>query len=365
MEHLTNRDLNELRARRLSADRLATVSEHLLACRACRSLAEEAFHFENSVREFQAALEHQPLVDEQHPVEELPWFIDGRLDSPARLKIERHLSICGVCSEEVQDLRRWAIQIDRSDSRRTLKRLSLLAAAIAICVLLGWSAWRPLLVAPEAQRPAVAAGRQQLASPSPRSVALRREWQDLVSNALQTGRVPFPADLRELSRSDTYRGDPEPAAPGEAVHPSATAVDDPVPDFSWPAIEGDTYEVVVTDGGTEVAKSPRLSAPRWRPVAPLERGKTYQWQIVAQGAGGMRILPGRPAPPAVFRVLTAVQHREIRDARREHPENHLLAGLLYARAGVVDLAREQLALYAESDRSPVARRLLRDLDDPR
>ena len=59
----------------------------------------------------------------------------------------------------------------------------------------------------------------------------------------------------------------------------------------------------------------------------------------------------------MFHVLDEAAWREIEEAKRLLPNNHLLAGVLYAHAGVRDRAVEELR--ASSD--PAAASLLREI----
>jgi hypothetical protein len=60
---------------------------------------------------------------------------------------------------------------------------------------------------------------------------------------------------------------------------------------------------------------------------------------------------------AVFRLLDRRAHDDLVEARRRFPEDHLLLGVLYARYGIRDRAREELTRYANEVGTDRARAL--------
>jgi len=64
---------------------------------------------------------------------------------------------------------------------------------------------------------------------------------------------------------------------------------------------------------------------------------------------GTSIIPAPPAPQAMFRVLDEPSAREIAEARIRFPNDHLLLGILYARAGVQQSAAEELEAAQTSE----------------
>ncbi|HEY6137919.1 MAG TPA: hypothetical protein VI670_09170, partial [Thermoanaerobaculia bacterium] len=167
-----------------------------------------------------------------------------------------------------------------------------------------------------------------------------------------TGRVEIPAGIRALAADDAVRGTTAKAAPRVTVTPSATAIDDVQPRLRWSDAGADAYEPAIYEGDREIARGPRQRQTSWLCPRPLERGTTYRWQVIAVRGRQTSVIPAPPAPPAVFRVIDAKQHDELRRAAAEHPHNDLLLGVLSARAGLVDRAREHLARYAAATRSP-------------
>lgn len=110
-----------------------------------------------------------------------------------------------------------------------------------------------------------------------------------------------------------------------------------------------------------VATSPRLPGNSWTPP-PLKRGGVYSWQVKAVKDGREFISPRPPASQAKFRVLDSATLNELQQARRAYGSSHLLLGLLYARAGLLDEAeREFGALQKANPDSAQARRLLGEI----
>ena len=69
--------------------------------------------------------------------------------------------------------------------------------------------------------------------------------------------------------------------------------------------------------------------------------------------------PRPPAPQARFRILDQAKADELANARREYASSHLALGLLYAEAGLLKEAEEELrALQTANPDSEIARSLL-------
>lgn len=188
-------------------------------------------------------------------------------------------------------------------------------------------------------------------TPAPKS-----PWDSLLAEVRRSRKLPLPSDIREFAAEDTFRGGSNDER-ATRVSPSATAVEDQRPEFRWPRVEGASYSVTVADTSTVVAESPRLETARWRSNVALARGKVYSWQVKIEKADETLVMPAPPSPPALFRIVTATDQAELERARKERPDDHLLLGVLYARAGVVDHARREL----EASEDPLAGELLKQL----
>lgn len=136
------------------------------------------------------------------------------------------------------------------------------------------------------------------------------------------------------------------------------------PTFRWSELEGATgYVVEVYDAGFNlVASSPRLDARTWSAPQTLARGKVYSWQVTAFKDGQEIKSPRPPAPQARFRILDRAKADELARARRAYPSSHLTLGLLYARAGLLKEAEQELRLLQRANPdSEIARGLLRQV----
>ena len=90
----------------------------------------------------------------------------------------------------------------------------------------------------------------------------------------------------------------------------------------------------------------------------LPRGRTYTWQVVAESAGRRLVAPAPPEPDVRFRVLDA-SRAEALSAARSRRASHLVLGVLYAEAGLIDDAhRELLALHRDNPASRTAEALV-------
>ena len=152
------------------------------------------------------------------------------------------------------------------------------------------------------------------------------------------------------------------------VAPVSTAVESDRPTFRWQPLNGARgYQVLVSDpvrGYREVEASPETSATTWSPSRPLARGRTYVWQVVARTRTGEVKAPAPDEPEARFNVLEQDRADALAQARERYTGRHLVLGLLYYEAGVVDRAREHLeALVADNPASTEARSLLASVQE--
>ena len=188
--------------------------------------------------------------------------------------------------------------------------------------------------------------------------------EQTIKDALQNGRVPLPPSLREL------RGGPTGTLMGDArtgfklLAPVGVVIESAQPNFRWSALEGAaSYIVTVYDSSlTEVAASGPLTTTRWTVPKALARGRTYVWQVRAIKDGREVVAPPPAGSRIKFNVLEHAKVEEVERARRSHAKSHLVMGLVYAEAGLLDeAAREFDALLKDNPQSPIARRLLQSL----
>jgi hypothetical protein len=190
--------------------------------------------------------------------------------------------------------------------------------------------------------------------------------QQRVKTALTTQTVQTPKALKELSDSSGAIMGSSTGAAFALLSPIGKLVASDRPTFRWqPLGRSVNYQVTITDPEAsyrEVAASPALSGTKWVVDHPLERGRIYTWQVTARTEGGEIKAPAPNAPEARFKVLEQAKAGELARAKKTYAGRHLVLGLLYAQAGLLDEAeREFQALVAANSGSPVAKNLLRDV----
>jgi hypothetical protein len=189
--------------------------------------------------------------------------------------------------------------------------------------------------------------------------------EQALRTALRTGRAPTPGSIGELvGQPGALLSGSAASTPFKLTSPVGTVVRKDRPTLEWQPLDGaDSYTITVSDSDLNaVATSPPLKDTRWTLPRPLARGGTYIWQVTAMRAGESVTAPAPPAPEARFKVLSQAGLEELSAAETSDPTSHLLRGVLYARAGLLDEAeREFQALRQSNPRSPVARKLLRNL----
>jgi hypothetical protein len=191
--------------------------------------------------------------------------------------------------------------------------------------------------------------------------ALRSEDREAVKSALiasQVGAPPFIAGL--AGRAGMLRGASE-GVRFALQSPVGTAVLTDRPTLRWKRLEGaSSYTVAVYDSSfNPVASSPPLGATEWTVPQALHRGLTYSWQVTATKEGKLVPSPTSPAPEARFLVIDQARANGIAQAEQQYSKSHLVLGVLFARAGLLDDAERELkALVRANPRSAVARKLL-------
>ena len=134
------------------------------------------------------------------------------------------------------------------------------------------------------------------------------------------------------------------------------------PAFRWSTLDGATgYVVEVYDEQFNlVSSSPQLSNASWTTTLP--RGKVYSWQVKAIKDGQEITSPRPPAPQAKFRVVDQAKANELAQAKRAYGSSHLTLALLYADAGLLKEAEQQLRLLRRTNpNSDLANKLLRQI----
>lgn len=325
--HLTGETLARFTRRELPPGELLVTARHLGECAECRARAGTA-----DAHALHAALRPDP-ADTAHldPETELIPYAGGTAGPATREIVETHVEDCASCRAELRELE--ALRTAPRPRRIPVLAIAAAAAAIAIALLLVLYANRSAPPVPRVHHPTVSV--QQ--PPAPPAYA-RPEWEALVREARRTGKLPFRTDLARLrGKSDSLRGADD--APVDGLAPAGIVVDETRPRFTWPERRGAVYVVLLYENDEEIARSKPLSAAEWRPERELQRGRTYAWQVEVRRGDALELLPPPAAPEARFRIAGADAHRQIEEARRAHPDDHLLHAILYARAGLEAEAR--------------------------
>jgi hypothetical protein len=351
--HLTDADIDRFRRHALSGGALIRFADHLDACEPCRVRAAGA---DDGLTRLpvDAAL---GLPDVHVAEDEVHAYADGALDAGRRAEIDEHLAHCAACAAEIRDLEQFA-RSDRASGQRPWWYAGLAAAAVLALAAFLFGTFR---AAPPAQLAVLDDGAARLTVDAQGNVnpsdGLSAEESVRVRRALASGRLDLPAAVLMLGGLDTQRlRGPAAGTAFRVESPLGTAVLSDTPLMRWrPLADHATYVVRLHDetSGATVT-SPPLHDTAWTPVAPLSRGDVYVWQVEASAAGEEHTAPQPPAPAARFVVLEAPTASRLAHA----PASHLLRGILYANAGVLDDAeREFAALRSRNPSSVLAQQL--------
>jgi hypothetical protein len=358
-----------------------------------------------------------------HPtVDRMAAYVDGVLADEELQVVEDHLSGCELCHLAVNDLRAFRDQVapnlereyqpalDHIKSESWWHHLAGLlpapfakspmlafgsAAVLILLVTAGWLVWRnmgekkpelvlavpsptlppsltpipsPTAAPAETAAPLVAelndgAGRVTLDQAGKLSGVdhLPAGYQRMVQESLASQRLERSALLQGLKRpASSLMGGNDQGNQFSVLEPVGKVVQSDRPTFRWSSLAGATgYVVEVYDEAFNlVANSPQLSANSWT-SQPLKRGRIYSWQVKAIKNGQEFRSPRPPASQATFRVLDAATVNELQQARRAYSSSHLVLGLLYARAGLLEEAELEFStLQKLNPDSALARRLL-------
>jgi hypothetical protein len=190
-------------------------------------------------------------------------------------------------------------------------------------------------------------------------------YQEAVRTALAADRAETPSLIAALVGKPS--GPIRSSTTGVAFAlrgPVGTVIQSDRPTLRWSPLPGATnYTVAVYDSSFHpVARSQPLSGTEWTIPDALDRGRIYSWQVTAIRDGKEFQSPTTPAPEARFKVLEQAAAQELEKARQSYANSHLILGILYARAGLLDEAETEFqALAADNPESGSARKLVDNL----
>lgn len=343
--HLTDAEIGRFAAGGLGPDERLAADDHLAGCASCRERAA-------ALSGADARLEG--LDDDLHPPgshlsdEDVTRFVDGSLPGAAAARAAAHVAACGVCAEQVRDLRTWLAPAAAAAARRPRRMFHAAVAAVLAVVVpgLAWFLWT----------------RAHDDRALPGLATLQEADQRRVRDALAAGAALPPPWIADLTGArEVLMGGPAPPPAFTPTAPVATAVLTDRPRFQWQALPGAaSYTVEVFDEDLRpVTSSPPLAATEWAPEQGLPRGQNYTWQVTALRGAESVIAPRAPAPAVRFRVADAEAAARIERVQAAHPDAHLLLGILYLQAGALPEARRELGSVPPTDpHAAVARRSL-------
>jgi hypothetical protein len=425
VEHLTQQQFEDYALRRLGTADLLTMSDHLGECELCRQQVEAGMNGDSAF----FALHEEAFRDETGlsahlTAEQTAEYVDKNLSGESLQIATDHLTGCEPCALAVADLRAFRNEIAPSLDREftptpvpvttrdswwtrfgSFFRVSPLPAfgsaalAVLLLALVAWLVWRrtderqpqiavvPAPVSqpsPPAESPSV--------PPQPESVPVVAQLNDgngvltldekgnlagadnlpapyrtLVHKALTTQRIGKSSQLEGLARppSSLMSSDNQ-KAQFSVLYPVGDVMMTNYPTFRWSPLEGATgYEVEVYDTQfNKVASSPRVTNTSWSTSLP--RGQVYSWQVKAIKDGQEITSPRPPAPQARFRVLDQNRANELARAKRSYGSSHLTLAVLYADAGLLKEAEQELRLLRRANpNSDLPTKLLRQVQSMR
>ncbi|HSE97215.1 MAG TPA: hypothetical protein VLD57_03020 [Blastocatellia bacterium] len=423
VKHLTQKQVEDYCRQQLPVADLPPVSDHLGECETCRRQIEYAMNGDAAFfalrSEVFGEVEGPPQLARAHLTEEQAGrYVDRSLSGEELQMVSDHLTCCEQCAMAVDDLQAFRDQIVPSLEREyhpapvpsptegwwhrmiapmlvPFQRSPGLAYGAAMAVLLiaatGWLIWRAQQKGPQqeivvippppptqpapaptpAPAPVVAQlndGEAQLTLDQEGRLSgaedLPPDYQARLKEALANGRIETSPHLRGLRRpSSSLMSADDQGNEFSVIEPVGKVIISDRPTFRWSPLKGATgYVVEIYDGDFNlVAASQQLTGISWSAPA-LSRGRVYAWQVKAIKDGQEITSPRPPAPQARFRVLDAAKANELVKARRAYPSSHLMLGLLYAEAGLLREAEQELrALQKANPDSETARSLLRQI----
>jgi anti-sigma factor RsiW len=388
-EHLSDENIEAYRGRRLPAAELLSASSHLAACEACRVRVSSPKELHRGFEAIRAVLDAE--ANTAHlTYDEIARYVDGQLPTEDGARVELHARECPPCADDIEGIQALRIELDAPPAKqRPWGRLadlwrtglnwkgSLVLAGAAGCALLV-----VLVVRGPGPRGGASAGVSTGAStsaPEPRQPAQTatvnsiRDGKRLISIAaggvitgldglsdsdraalervLAAKRVDAPASIAGLARgAGVLLGSQAQAPRAVLLGPVGRVVETDRPVLRWKPVAGARFLVSVFDSRyNEMASSGWIPEAEWRVPRALGRGVVYSWQLNVRQNGAEFTVPAPPAPEARFRILSAAEEADLIRVRGTSGDSHLVLGLQYARAGLLDEAGQELRTLREQN----------------
>ena len=398
--HLTDQQFYQFRQRTLPPAELLEFDQHLAQCKACLEKLSLPVNVTETVQWLQQEFNVTDVEEDdcvwlsyerklawlagELPATELEWLnnhLQYCLDCPAELaefralhsSLPRHPNEPAVVPHRIVEKRRW-FPARLTQPAWQWASVCLLLLAVAATV---WYFWWPRTAPPSLlandSSPSPTATATVMASSSPALPnnppnelvlqdgentirlnaagkllglsGLTEAEERLVVAALISQRVTLSAKAAKLqAQSLTLMDGTENAESFALLSPLGKVIRTARPQFQWRKLAGaSNYLVTIFDEQHEiVATSDSLTANTWTPAADLPRGKINLWQVRANREGQEVLSPAPQYSDAKFIVLGQSEAAALTRAEQQQAKSHLVLGVLYANAGLLEEARREL-----------------------
>ena len=407
-EHPTKQEFDDYRRRVLSPDVFLSVQRHVAACPRCATQCNSPADLARDLEDLQTGLLYAPDETPYHlSTPEVMAYVRGTADEIDIEIAESHLGVCPACQSEVQREVQWntVTTVAAFKSRALVQRwqpwriAAVVSCGFVLILLTLWllrskpalhpeQAVGPTNVSTPQSSPAVQVAATPEVLPTEQSFALilndgnqkvsvdkqgalaglerlPSPIQQRIRAALQTGRLEHSSALVQLaSQPSTLLSKPRNGLPFQLIGPLGQVVRTEQPTFHWKPFAGaQNYTVTVTDADlNEIATSPPINTTEWQISKPLKDGVIYSWQVTALKEGVRITSPVLPAPQAKFKVIDRATSETLQQAERAYPDSHLTLGVLYAEAGLLDEAEQELrVLVRDNPRARISLKLLQNI----
>jgi hypothetical protein len=345
--HASQAELQAFLKGTMPPDRLLALDDHLAACPPCRAALEA----ESQPTLLSANVES--TFEPQGP--HLNFEVLRALTQNRAVTEEDaiHAVTCTMCAAELADLRHFAAELAQTPRsnvvtitprpRPVYLRLAFYAA-LAACLALAATTVFFRHAEPPVEALGLKDGAQQLSLDQTGQLhgadSLPNADRALLQAALQTGHLELPAQSPNVTRTETILGRKTATTSFSLIAPLTQSVLNLQPTFTWKVLPTATsYTVsIYASGYRKLMESPALTATTWRPESPLEPGSAYTWTVTAHTPSGPVREPAPPDAEAAFSVASIDQLAYLQD----HAGDPLLLATVYARAGAITEARQQL-----------------------
>ena len=419
-EHFTSAQIANWRRRNLAPAELLGADDHLAGCVECRRLVESAL--DNDAMGLYAGLAEGAAVGQHLSFDQSAAYVDGLLTGAERRMIEDHLASCAQCARsqptsapsETRSQRNSNANIDREERRRSAVGLAgsrrgrtalappqnpLVDLRVGGLVAFGGGGVdgdvesdaatdRLYVLSTPATAPSV-----NFASPTPETApALVRlndggsslwldargrltgvdqwppEYRRMAEAALSNQRAPRSPLLAGLSRQgSSLMGGADVGPRFAIIEPAGKVLLASRPAFKWTWLVGAGR--LCRESLRRAIQSGLIQPPAHRPQLDGAAARARAGLFVAGQSGQGRTGIHRAQPAGAGRQIQNPRSgRSRRDsrARRDYASSHLLLGLLYARAGLLDEAeREFRSLQNANPDSDAPRKLAASVSAPR